>query len=73
MKVDPLRFVFLAVVSLGISLLACRPVFTVGWGEILILIGILALIVGPLVIRFLRSRAGTENGDPSASDDQNSD
>ncbi|MGB2962714.1 MAG: hypothetical protein WBB69_01875 [Anaerolineales bacterium] len=39
---------------LVISLLACRPVVTVGWGEILVLAGVLLFILAPLVLRVVR-------------------
>jgi len=58
----------IAVGSLGISLLACTPVITIGYGEILILILVLVLVVGPVILRFFRTRLNTDqknedNGD----------
>jgi hypothetical protein len=43
-----------AVIALGLSLLACQPVLTVGWGEILIVSVVILLVVAPLAIRVLR-------------------
>ena len=40
--------------ALVISLLACRPVVTVGWGEILILTGVLLFVLAPLILRGVR-------------------
>ena len=40
--------------ALVISLLACRPVVTVGWGEILILTGVLLFVLAPLILRVVR-------------------
>lgn len=43
-----------AAVTLLLASLACRPVITIGWGEIL-LIGLVAvLVLGPLLIRIIR-------------------
>lgn len=36
--------------------LACRPVITVGWGEILVLLLVIFLVVGPIFVRFFRDR-----------------
>lgn len=50
---------------IGISLLACTPIITIGYGEILILTLVLILIVGPVIYRFFRTRSVSdrENGD----------
>lgn len=37
--------------ALALSLLACRPVMTVGWTEILILFALVAFLFGPLLFR----------------------
>jgi hypothetical protein len=37
--------------ALGLSLLACRPVMTIGWVEILILFILVAFLFGPLLYR----------------------
>ena len=55
----------LVVGILGISLLACTPIITIGYGEILIMILVLVLVVGPVFYRFFRTRSNSdqENGD----------
>ncbi len=43
--------------------LACRPVITIGWGEVL-LVGLLAaLLLGPLLLRFFRRRGEMQDQD----------
>lgn len=37
-----------------LTALACRPVLTIGWGEILFVSALLAILVGPPVYRLLR-------------------
>jgi hypothetical protein len=41
-------------VVLLLSLLACRPVFAIGWNEILIIGFLVALLIGPLLFRLGR-------------------
>lgn len=41
----------LFVAVLLISTLACRPVLTIGWTEILIILGLLALLLGPALYK----------------------
>jgi hypothetical protein len=53
MRVGHYRGLF-GVALLLMSVLACRPVVTVGWSEIAILFVIAAIIVGPLLFRFYR-------------------
>jgi len=48
------------IAGLAASLMACRPVVTVGWGEILILIVVVALALGPILYRVFR--AGESKG-----------
>jgi len=38
-----------------LSLLACRPIFVIGWGELAVLILLIALLLGPILFRFLRT------------------
>jgi len=42
---------YLFVTALLISSLACRPVLTIGWTEILIIIGLLVLLLGPALFK----------------------
>ena len=53
---------------LGCSLWACRPVITVGWGEILILALVIVILIGPIIYRFLRRGPGS-NGEADQRDD----
>lgn len=45
-----------AAAGLVLGALACQPVFVIGWQEWLIMICAAALLVGPVVFRFLRMR-----------------
>jgi len=47
----------LLITAFAVSVSACRPVLTVGWGEILIVAAVLLLILVPLCIRTLRFMA----------------
>jgi len=47
----------LLIAALAVSMSACRPVLTVGWGEILIVAAVLLLVLTPLSIRILRFMA----------------
>lgn len=51
---DPtsLKRILAAATLLGLSLLACRPVMTVGWEEILILVVLFLFLFGPPLFRF---------------------
>ncbi len=42
-----------AVLTLG--LLACRPVFAIGWEELLILILLIAFLLGPTIFKLARA------------------
>ncbi|TFG49676.1 MAG: hypothetical protein E4H33_01750 [Anaerolineales bacterium] len=46
----------LVAAALAGSLVACSPVIAVGWGEILILLLVVTLVVGPLLLRFFRAQ-----------------
>ncbi len=59
----------IAVGSIGISLLACTPLITIGYGEILILILVLVLVVGPVIFRFFRTRSNTDQEKVDQGDD----
>jgi hypothetical protein len=48
--------IWLAVTSLLLGLLACEPVFVIGWQEWCILVTIFALLLGPALFRFWRTR-----------------
>lgn len=36
------------------SMVSCRPVLAIGWGEFLILTVVIALLIGPPIYKFLR-------------------
>jgi len=40
---------------LVLSLLACRPVFAIGWEELVILFVLIAFLFGPILFRLARS------------------
>ena len=37
------------------GLLACCPIFVIGWGELAILILLIAFLLGPILFRFFRT------------------
>jgi hypothetical protein len=43
--------------------LACRPVITIGWGELLLLGLVAALLLGPILLRFFRRRVERQDQD----------
>ena len=49
--------------GLALSLLACRPVVTVGWQEMAIVFAVIAVLVGPLVFRIYRQLMGFGTSD----------
>jgi len=44
----------LSIVTLLATSLSCRPVMTIGWSEIAILIVIVAILLGPVIYKFAR-------------------
>lgn len=51
-----IRFPVLAVAAtLFLSLLACRPVVAIGWEELIVLILLIVLLLGPLLFRLARA------------------
>jgi hypothetical protein len=48
------------VALLSLSVLACRPVVTVGWSELAILFVIVLFVVGPLLFRLYRILARSQ-------------
>lgn len=44
-----------AAAGLILSLLACRPVFAIGWGELVILFVVIAFLLGPVLWKFARA------------------
>ena len=54
MRIDITRMFCFVGMSLVISLIACRPVMTIGWGEIAIILVIALIVVGPMLWRVFR-------------------
>ena len=49
------RSVVLLVAVLLLAGLACEPVIAIGWGELLTLLVIIAVLLGPLLLRIYRA------------------
>jgi hypothetical protein len=45
---------FAGLVALLLGLLACEPVIAIGWPELLILLVLIAVLLGPLMFRIYR-------------------
>lgn len=43
-----------ALSALFLTMLACRPIFTIGWEESLVLIALIGFLIGPPIYRFFR-------------------
>jgi fatty acid desaturase len=59
-----LRALRLAIVALALAQMACRPVVTVGWWEVAIILVLVAIVVLPVLLRFFRwydARRGRAN------------
>ncbi|MGD8402748.1 MAG: hypothetical protein PVJ21_03740 [Anaerolineales bacterium] len=41
-------------IVLLLSLLSCRPIIAIGWPELIILVVLVGILLGPLVFRFYR-------------------
>jgi len=41
--------------GLLLGLLACRPVFAIGWGELVILFVVIAFLLGPILLKLARA------------------
>ena len=44
-----------AVAGILLSLLACRPVIAIGWGELIILFLLVAFLLGPILLKLARA------------------
>jgi hypothetical protein len=51
---DTKRSIFLAGTSSLVCQVACRPVMTIGWGEIAIILVLVLLLIGPMLWRLFR-------------------
>lgn len=49
-----MKNILIATLALLLVSLACEPVFAIGWGELLVLIVIIAFLLGPLMLRIYR-------------------
>ena len=47
--------ILIAVIFIGLTMLSCRPVFAIGWTELLILVIIIAFLMGPFLLRVYRA------------------
>jgi hypothetical protein len=47
-------YILASIYSMAIGILACRPIIAVGWEELLFLFVLIAILLGPLVYRFIR-------------------
>ncbi|MCJ7716130.1 MAG: hypothetical protein MUO54_06385 [Anaerolineales bacterium] len=61
MRIKDWDRIVLIFASFAASMSACRPVLTVGWGEILIVAAVLLLVLAPLLIRILRFMTDNQN------------
>ena len=50
-KTDSISF---SLIFLFLSLLACRPIIAIGWTEIIIILVLVAVLMGPLLFRIYR-------------------
>ena len=46
---------FIGLAVLLLSMLACEPVIAIGWEELLFLAVLIAILLGPLLLRFWRA------------------
>ncbi len=60
MKLNNRDRIRLLAAVITINLLACRPVITVGWGELLIVTVVLLFVMAPLLIRIMRLRTDNQ-------------
>jgi hypothetical protein len=58
-----------ALSTLFLASLACRPVITIGWGEILLIGLVVVLVLGPLLIRIMRG-GGRMRGQDKSRDEE---
>jgi hypothetical protein len=45
----------IGIVAIWLALLACRPVFAIGWTELIILVIIIIFLLGPYLLRLYRT------------------
>lgn len=47
--------ILIAIVIIWLALLACRPIFAIGWTELIILLIIIIFLLGPYLLRLYRT------------------
>ncbi len=62
---------FFASLLLTLSLLACRPVFAIGWTELIILMIIIVFLLGPYLLRVYRTFDKIRRADNSEENKKN--
>ena len=58
MSVNPVKFIYpklAGLIALLLSLLACRPVFAIGWTELIILLVLIVFLLGPYFLKLYRT------------------
>ena len=55
MKSPISRIFFVSCSAIFIALISCRPVFAIGWTELLILAVIIMILFGPFLLRVYRA------------------
>ena len=48
------KSVSLSLIVVFLSLLSCRPIIAIGWTEIIIIVVLVAILLGPLLFRIYR-------------------
>ena len=43
--------ILVAILALCLALLSCRPIIAIGWPELIVLILLIAILMGPLIFR----------------------
>lgn len=49
------RHLYVSIILLLLVMLACRPVIAIGWPELLTLLVIIAILLGPVLLRIYRT------------------
>jgi hypothetical protein len=55
MKIIAYQRVLASSIILLLSLISCRPVFAIGWTELLILLVLIVILLGPVLFRLFRT------------------
>lgn len=46
--------ILVAILALCLALLSCRPIIAIGWPELIVLILLIAILMGPLMFRLYK-------------------